>query len=285
MKSGEVVKKETDVFESASDSSLADENVKKSVEASIPQVVDNITDEPRKQVKPRQPVKYAEMYRKKSTAPRGNQRSWNHMISQRLGSDFVMNNKACYICGSFEHLHAKCNYHVGRREVFGKTGVKNNKVQHYSHPNSNSKMIPRAVQLRSGLKTFTTAKSVNTAYVKKPVSSAPNFAKSAQTRNKIFKNKRDHCNFQWVPKTKSVVATAKPAVSTAKPKVPTAKAVNTKKGNLGSAVKASARWEWKPKGNNTQSNPNGVSMTFDRFNYIDTLGRSKSIVAWIPKSN
>ena len=129
MKSEEVVKNETEVFESASDSSLADENVKRNEEVSIPQVVDTNADVSRKPGKPRQPVKYAEMYRKKSTAPRGNQRNWNNMMSQRLGSDFVMNNKACYICGSFEHLHAKCNYHVWRREVFGKSGVKNNKAQ------------------------------------------------------------------------------------------------------------------------------------------------------------
>ena len=149
-------------------------------------------------------------------------------------------------------------------------------------------MIPKAVQLRSGLKTFVTAPTVNTAYLKKPVASAPtktNFVKTAQTGKKAFKNKNDHCNFQWVPKAKSTVSTAKLTVSTAKPKVPTVKAVKTKTSNLGSAVKASARWEWKPKGNNTQSNPNSVSMTFDRFNYIDTLGRSKSNVAWIPKSN
>ncbi|GJW24269.1 putative ribonuclease H-like domain-containing protein [Tanacetum coccineum] len=37
--------------------------------------------------------------------PRGKQRNWNNLMSQRLGSDFKMTNKACYVCGSFEHLH------------------------------------------------------------------------------------------------------------------------------------------------------------------------------------
>ena len=137
------------------------------------------------------------MYRKRSSTPRGNQRSWNHVISQQLGSEFVMNNKACYICGSFDHLHAKCDYHVGRREVYGKIGVKSNKVQHKIHPNSCSNMIPRAVQLRSGLKTFATAKTVNTANPKTPVTSATtktSFVKSAQTGKKSFYNKKDHYN-------------------------------------------------------------------------------------------
>ncbi|GKD89350.1 hypothetical protein Tco_1364857, partial [Tanacetum coccineum] len=40
---------------------------------------------------------------------RGNQRNWNNLMSQRLGSDFKLINKACYVCGSFEHLHYVCD--------------------------------------------------------------------------------------------------------------------------------------------------------------------------------
>ncbi|GJU10459.1 ribonuclease H-like domain-containing protein [Tanacetum coccineum] len=36
--------------------------------------------------------------------PKGNQRNWNNMMSQRLGSNFEMFNKACYVCRSFDHL-------------------------------------------------------------------------------------------------------------------------------------------------------------------------------------
>ncbi|GKF81094.1 hypothetical protein Tco_0239696, partial [Tanacetum coccineum] len=48
----------------------------------------------------RKPVKYAKMYRSQSL--RGNQRNWNNQKSQQLGSDFVMYNKACFVCGSFD---------------------------------------------------------------------------------------------------------------------------------------------------------------------------------------
>nr|GEV75823.1 ribonuclease H-like domain, reverse transcriptase, RNA-dependent DNA polymerase [Tanacetum cinerariifolium] len=41
----------------------------------------------------------------------GNQRNWNNMVSQKLGSKFEMFNKACYACGSFDHLQADCHYH------------------------------------------------------------------------------------------------------------------------------------------------------------------------------
>ena len=85
--------------------------------------------------------------------------------------------------------------------------------------------------------------------------------------------------------SKPAVTTARPAVSTARPKVSTGDFVNNKRVNMGNAVKASAHWEWKPKGINTSNNPNGVSMSFDRYNYIDTRGRSKSFMAWVPKRN
>ncbi|GKB47669.1 ribonuclease H-like domain-containing protein, partial [Tanacetum coccineum] len=46
----------------------------------------------------RKPVKYVEMYT--SQSPRENQRNWNNQKSQQLESDFVMYNKACFVCGS-----------------------------------------------------------------------------------------------------------------------------------------------------------------------------------------
>ncbi|GKE25755.1 ribonuclease H-like domain-containing protein, partial [Tanacetum coccineum] len=72
----------------------------------------------KQQEKPvRKPVKYAEMYR--SQGPRGNQRNWNNQRSQQLRSDFVMYNKACFVCGSFDHLRTNCNYHQRERVISG----------------------------------------------------------------------------------------------------------------------------------------------------------------------
>ncbi|GJW04774.1 hypothetical protein Tco_1563630 [Tanacetum coccineum] len=56
-------------------------------------------------------VKQAEKYRQNTHIPKGNQRNWNNMMSQRLGSYFDMFNKACYVCGSFDHLKVDCIYH------------------------------------------------------------------------------------------------------------------------------------------------------------------------------
>ncbi|GJX13662.1 ribonuclease H-like domain-containing protein [Tanacetum coccineum] len=49
-------------------------------------------------------VKQCDQNRLNMHSPRGNQRNWNYMMSQRLRSNFEMINKACYVCGCFDHL-------------------------------------------------------------------------------------------------------------------------------------------------------------------------------------
>ncbi|GKB87759.1 hypothetical protein Tco_0960031 [Tanacetum coccineum] len=58
----------------------------------------------------RKTTKKVEHNRKNTHIPRGNQRNWNNKMSQRLESNFEMFNKACYMCGSFDHLQVYCNY-------------------------------------------------------------------------------------------------------------------------------------------------------------------------------
>ncbi|GJT30346.1 putative reverse transcriptase domain-containing protein [Tanacetum coccineum] len=52
----------------------------------------------------RKTVKQVEQHRQNIHSPRVNQRNWNNMMSQKLRSNFEMFNKACYVCGSFDHL-------------------------------------------------------------------------------------------------------------------------------------------------------------------------------------
>ncbi|GJZ66056.1 hypothetical protein Tco_0622752 [Tanacetum coccineum] len=47
--------------------------------------------------------------RQNTPSPRGNKRNWNQQMSQKLRSNFEMFNKACHVCGSFEHLRKDCN--------------------------------------------------------------------------------------------------------------------------------------------------------------------------------
>ncbi|GJY65050.1 putative ribonuclease H-like domain-containing protein [Tanacetum coccineum] len=52
----------------------------------------------------RKTVNHVEQNRQNIHTPRGNQRNWNNMMSQRLGSNIEIFNKACYVCRSFDHL-------------------------------------------------------------------------------------------------------------------------------------------------------------------------------------
>ncbi|GJR06782.1 hypothetical protein Tco_0529766 [Tanacetum coccineum] len=56
-------------------------------------------------------VKHGDQNSLNTQSPRGNQRNWNYMMSQRLRSNFEMFNKACYVCGSFNHLQYDCDNH------------------------------------------------------------------------------------------------------------------------------------------------------------------------------
>ncbi|GJX05609.1 putative ribonuclease H-like domain-containing protein [Tanacetum coccineum] len=121
-------------------------------------------------------VRYAEMYR--SQSPRGNQRNWNEQKSNQLGSDFVMYNKACFICGSFNHVQAHCKYHQRERMVYENNynRVNYNYTTNMTHPNAQRNMVPRTVLMKTDLKPFNTARTVNTAHPKSTVSSAKTMA-------------------------------------------------------------------------------------------------------------
>ncbi|GKA06836.1 ribonuclease H-like domain-containing protein [Tanacetum coccineum] len=59
----------------------------------------------------RKTIKQVEQHRQNTHSPRGNQRNWNNMMSQKLGSNFEIFNKAYYVYRSFDHLQVDCNYH------------------------------------------------------------------------------------------------------------------------------------------------------------------------------
>ncbi|GJV00962.1 hypothetical protein Tco_1330232 [Tanacetum coccineum] len=127
-----------------------------------------------------------------------------------------------------------------------------------THPSPKRNMIPKAVLMRSGLVSLTTARPVNTAQPRTTVKSARpmtnvfNKAHSTVRRpinNKIATKKSNFNQGVNTVKDKNVnTARPKAIVNTAKPKA-VFKAV---KGNQVNAVKASACWVWKPK---TKGNP------------------------------
>ncbi|GKA74279.1 ribonuclease H-like domain-containing protein, partial [Tanacetum coccineum] len=181
---------------------------------------------PKQQQKPvRKPLKYAEMCR--SQSPRGNQRNWNNQKSQQLRSDFVMYNKACFICGSFDHVQANCNYHQRERVVSGNnyTRVNYNYSTKKAHPNAHKNMVPRAVLMKTGLRSLNIARPVTTAHPKTKVYSArlmSRFSKSAQSTvkrpyqtrtaltNKNFRQKVNTAKGKFYTAKQKAVNTARP---------------------------------------------------------------------------
>ncbi|GKB96544.1 putative ribonuclease H-like domain-containing protein [Tanacetum coccineum] len=195
----------------------------------------------------RKPVKYAEMYR--SQKPRGNQRNWNNLKSQQLGSDFVMYNKACFVCGSFDHVQAHCKYHQRERMVYvnNYNMVNYNYTTNRTHPNAQRNMVPRAVLMKTSLKPFNTART-------QLILLFPNLQFLVLNQCYVFQNQKalqsetvlTNKNFSQKVNTSKAQAvnTARPkAVNTARPNSTVA---NTVRANQANAVKASACWVWRP---------------------------------------
>nr|GEU84661.1 retrotransposon Orf1 [Tanacetum cinerariifolium] len=240
----------------------------------------------KQQEKPvRKPVKYAEMYM--SQGPRGNQINWNNLKSQQLGSNFVMHNKACFVCGSFKHVQANCNYdHTERVESRNNfTRVTYNNSTRKTHPNAYRNNAPRAILMKTGLRPLNTARPVNTAHPTTTVHCARPmscFSKSAHSTvkrpyqqrttftNKSFRQTINTARLRPVNTTRPrSVNTARPRpVNTIRPRLvttarPNLAVVNAVRENKINAVKASACWVWRP------TKPNGASITLERHNYIN----------------
>ncbi|GJU80396.1 ribonuclease H-like domain-containing protein [Tanacetum coccineum] len=193
----------------------------------------------------RRSVRYVEMYR--SQRPRGNQRNWNGQKSNQLGCNFVFNNKACFICGSFDHIQ-------------------------YSCPNVHKQMVPRAVLMKTGLKTVNIARPVNTvrpSYTAHPKSTVH----CARPRTYFQNQAQSTIHRPFYKRTALTKRSYNQNVNTGRQNV------NTVRARGFNAVKPSACWVWKP------IKPNGASLVFNKYNYIDARGRSKSVMAWVPKEN
>ncbi|GKB86079.1 hypothetical protein Tco_0958351 [Tanacetum coccineum] len=227
----------------------------------------------------RETVEKVETSKPNKHYPRGNQQNWNNLMSQRLGSDFKMINKACFVCGSFDHLHYVCDKKV-IRPVWNNSSRVNHKNfdNKMTHPYPNRKFVPQAVLTKSG-KINTASASVNN--VVRPVNTASSKPTVNHPRPISNAYKKGYSQvirpFNMYSKYKNSIFNKK--VHTVRVKDTTARdkaVVSKNKGKRVNALKASACWVWKAK-NSSASN------TFKKYSYIDARGRSKSIMAWIPK--
>ncbi|GJV37539.1 hypothetical protein Tco_1410016 [Tanacetum coccineum] len=161
------------------------------------------------------------------------------------------------------------------------------------HPKGN--FVPKAVLMKSGIKTLNTigqnfskaavsvntARPINTAYPRPTVN-------SARTTSNVFNRTHTHVRRPFNKSITNKNSNLKEQVNTVKGNVTTAgpkAAVSDHKGNKANAVKASACWVRRPKQKvlDHVSRHNGALMNFKRFYYVDAQGRSKSIMAWVLK--
>ncbi|GKB52287.1 putative ribonuclease H-like domain-containing protein [Tanacetum coccineum] len=192
---------------------------------------------PRESVKKVENKKQAKYPRKNSQSPRGNQRNWNNLMTQKLGSNFEFKNKACYECGSFNHLIKDCDFY--EKKMVEKTvwnnarRVNHQNSQRMTHPHPKGNFVPKAVLMKSGIKTLNTA--------------GQNFSKAAVSGN---------------------VTTAGPIAAVSDNKGNEANVVK---------ASACWVWRPKQKVLDHVSRHNGASINFKRFYYDDAQGRSKHI--------
>ncbi|GJY59886.1 hypothetical protein Tco_0459778 [Tanacetum coccineum] len=188
--------------------------------------------------------------------PRGNQRNWNNLMSQRLGSDFKMINKACFVCGSFEHLHYVCDKKV-IRSVWNNSSRVNHKnfANKITHPHPNRRFVPQAVLTRPG-KINIVGANVNTAVrLVNTVGSKPTMNHPRSISNAYKKGYSQVTRpFNKYSEYKNSIFNKK--VNTVRVKDTTARdraVVSENKGKGVNSVKASACWVWKAK-NSSASN-------------------------------
>ncbi|GKC42151.1 putative ribonuclease H-like domain-containing protein, partial [Tanacetum coccineum] len=197
--------------------------------------------------------KHAVKHKMFTQSPKVDRKDWNGKMTQKLGLGFGSTKKACFVCGSYNHLIKDCDFHEKRMakksvlQSMGKnTGHREvrpiwNNTQRINHQN---KFVPTAVLTRSGRIPVSTAKQyVNTATPKNRV----NVSKS-----KINTFPKSHSPIRR-PFYKSTVLNTR----VSKEKVNTVRvngvntagqtAVSTVKGNGVTAVKASAGCVWRPK--------------------------------------
>ncbi|GKA34593.1 putative ribonuclease H-like domain-containing protein [Tanacetum coccineum] len=238
-------------------------------------------------------------YLRKNQSPRGNRRNWNGMMTQKLGNGFESIKKACFVCGSFNHLIKDCDFHDNKmveKPVLNNKGrvtgqkeirpVWNNaqRVNHqnkFTHPHPKRNFVPTAVVTKSGQVPVNTAKqsslraatSISTA---RPVNTAtpkPKVNDALPTTYSYFKANspvKRAFNQKLAAKTYNLNKKSKTArvnnVTTAGPKA----VVSATMGNGENVVKSSACWIWRPTGNVIDhTSKDSGSYMLKIFDYVD----------------
>nr|GFA55677.1 ubiquitin hydrolase [Tanacetum cinerariifolium] len=204
-------------------------------------------------------VRYVELYRKPLKKPnvRGNQRNWNNLKSHQLGLNFVMKNKACFNYGDFNHLAYDCREMVKK----GTSRSQNKTHESFTH----KPVIHRPFRPSAHLYANRPLQRISTVRSQYRAPWVPTVNRNFLPVNR--KLPTGNLNVSTVCCCCSI------HVNTARPKV----VINRR--NWVNDVKASACWVWKP------VKSNSASIILKRYDYVDVRGRSRSVMAWVPKKD
>ncbi|GJQ90591.1 ribonuclease H-like domain-containing protein [Tanacetum coccineum] len=181
---------------------------------------------------------------RKSQSPRVDKRNWNGIMTQKLGNGFEFNKKACFVCGSLNHLIKDCNFYENKiveksvlnnmRRITALTKSGNVAV------NTAKQSSPRASVSNSTARYVNTATSRPTVNGAKPSSNVFNMSHSSVKRTFYQRTPANNNDFKEKVKTAKVNN-----VTTAGTKA----VVSVVQGHEANAVKSSACWIWRPTGN------------------------------------
>ncbi|GJW52151.1 hypothetical protein Tco_0093502 [Tanacetum coccineum] len=236
-----------------------------------------------------QKPKQADQPRKISQNPRNNSTNWNTPMSKKLGVGFQFTPKACFMCGSFNHLIKDCDFHdkkmvqkpvlnnvkkgTGQREV---RPVWNNamRTNHQNFSNSRRNFAPTAVLTKSGLVPISTARQsssraaapVSTARPIKTAAPKP-FVNVAKSRPNVFQKSHSPSKRPFYQQT--ALKNKNMNNNTAK-----VKGVISTVGEQGiNDVKSKACWVWRPKIKVLDHvSKNNESYICKQFDYVDPTG-------------
>ncbi|GJV51629.1 ribonuclease H-like domain-containing protein [Tanacetum coccineum] len=220
-----------------------------------------------------QKPKQADQPRKVSQNPRNNSTNWNTPMSKKLGVGFQFTPKACFVCGSFNHLIKDCDFHdkkmvqkpvlnnekrgTGQREV---RPVWNNamRTNHQNFSNSRRNFAPTAVLTKSGLVPISAARqnssrTAATVSAARPIkTAAPKpFVNVAKARLNAFQKSHSPSRRPFYQQTALKSINLNNKVNTVK-----TNSVNTAKGKRVTSavgeqgidvVKSKACWVWRPR--------------------------------------
>nr|GFB02735.1 hypothetical protein [Tanacetum cinerariifolium] len=175
--------------------------------------------------------------------------------------------KACFVCKSVDHLIKDCDFHA--RKLAQRTYASRDIHNQYALVNL-SKFSLHKVSAATPPKSqpvLTTAARPVSAVKPKFSKTRPNLASHA------------------VSKSKSPHRRPIPHHSSSKPKNSPPRVTIAKASVVSAAQVKKGTWVWRPKCLvlDHDLRTTSASMTLKRFDYNDALGRSKSVMAWVPK--